>query len=94
MTINYKAKVRVNELLPGVIHVNQTARIQTVNEQQNPLYYQYLKNLKQLIGHGVSLNTSFNVNHQPIVEHPIQAISTFYGSGLDALVIGDFLIEK
>lgn len=94
MTINYKAKEGVGNILSGVIHVNQTARVQTVNKQQNPLYYQYLQNLKQLIGHGVSLNTSFNVNHQPIVEHPIQAISTFYGSGLDALVMGNYLLEK
>lgn len=94
MTINYQAKEEVEDILSGVIHVNQTARIQTVNEKQNPLYYQYLQNLKELIGHGVSLNTSFNVNHQPIVENPIQAISTFYGSGLDALVIGDYLLEK
>jgi carbamoyltransferase len=94
MTINYKAKQGVENILCGVIHVNQTARIQTVNENQNPLYYQYLQKLKELISHGVSLNTSFNVNHQPIVENPIQAISTFYGSGLDALVIGDYLIKK
>ncbi len=94
MTINYAAKEGVEDVLLGVIHINQTARIQTVNKEQNPLYYQYLLNLKQLTGHGVSLNTSFNVNHQPIVEHPIQAISTFYGSELDALVIGDYLIQK
>lgn len=94
MTINYSAKSGVEDILLGVIHINQTARIQTVNKNQNPLYFQYLQNLKQLIGHGVSLNTSFNVNHQPIVEHPIQAIYTFYGSGLDALIIGDYLLEK
>jgi carbamoyltransferase len=94
MTINYSAKEGVGNILSGVIHVNQTARIQTVNETQNPLYYKYLQHLKNLIGHGVSLNTSFNVNHQPIVEHPIQAIYTFYGSGLDALIIGEYLLEK
>ncbi|MCO5233263.1 MAG: hypothetical protein M9888_05965 [Chitinophagales bacterium] len=94
MTINYQAKEGARQVLPGVIHINDTARIQTVNAQQNALYYEYLKELKRLIGHGVSLNTSFNVNHQPIVENPIQAISTFYGSGLDALVIGDYYLEK
>lgn len=94
MTINYGAKPGVADLLPGVIHINHTARIQTVNEQQNPLYYQYLQHLKSITGHGVSLNTSFNVNHQPIVENPVQAISTFYGCGLDALIIGSYLLEK
>ncbi len=94
MTINYKAKDGVKELLPGVIHVNDTARIQTVTEKSNLLFYQYLQELKKLTGHGVTLNTSFNVNHQPIVENPIQAVSTFYGSGMDALVIGKYLLKK
>ena len=94
MTVIYAAKPSIQELLPGVIHVNNTARIQTVRQQQNSLFYEYLSELKKLTGHGVSLNTSFNVNHQPIVENPIQAISTFYGSGLDALVIGNYWIKK
>lgn len=94
MTVNYKAKSDMKDILPGVIHINNTARIQTVSKQSNPLFYEYLRELKNISGHGVSLNTSFNVNHQPIVENPIQAISTFYGSGLEALVIGDRLLLK
>lgn len=94
MTINYSSKQNVRDELPGVIHVNDTARIQTVRQNQNPLYFKYLNNLKDLTGHGVSLNTSFNINYQPIVENPLQAISTFYGSGLDALILGDFLLLK
>ncbi|MCO5229653.1 MAG: hypothetical protein M9958_00715 [Chitinophagales bacterium] len=94
MTINYSAKPEVKRLLPGVIHINNTARIQTVNSSQNPLYYELLQELKRLTGHGIALNTSFNVNHQPIVENPVQAISTFFGSGLNSLIIGNYWITK
>lgn len=94
MTVNYKTQSDMKNLLPGVIHVNHTARIQTVSEQSNSLFHEYLQELKKLTGHGVTLNTSFNVNHQPIVENPVQAISTFYGSGLEALVIGEYLLSK
>ncbi len=94
MTINYAVKEHVKEILPGAVHVDNTARIQTVNKMQNPLYHEYLQHLKKLTGHGVSINTSFNVSHQPIVENPVQAISTFYGCGLDALVIGKYLLLK
>lgn len=94
MTINYAAKNGVKDWIPGVIHINNTARVQTVHPLQNPLYCEYLKHLKSKNGHGISLNTSFNVNQQPIVEHPIQAISTFYGSGLDLLIIGSFVTKK
>lgn len=94
MTINYEVKEGVKDILPGAVHVDNTARIQTVRASQNSLYYAYLSELKNLTGHGMSLNTSFNVSHQPIVESPLQAISTFYGCGLDALVIGNYLLVK
>jgi carbamoyltransferase len=58
------------------------------------LYRAYLEQLKKLTGHGVSLNTSFNVNRQPIVHSPYEAIGTFFSCGLDALVAGDFVVEK
>ena len=80
--------------IPGVIHVDNTARIQTVRPDQNALYYEYLAHLKSLIGHGVSLNTSFNRNNEPIVNTPIEAISAFYGSGMDGLVIGNYFLKK
>jgi carbamoyltransferase len=92
MTINYE--VIDAALAPSITHVNQTARIQTVNAHQNLLYHSYLKNLKKEIGIGISINTSFNRNQEPIVHQPIEAVSSFYGSGMDALIIGDFLLEK
>jgi carbamoyltransferase len=94
MTINYDCTELAQEQIPGVVHVDQTARIQTVDAVSHPLYRQYLQQLKEHTGHGVSLNTSFNVNRQPIVHNPYEAIGTFYSCGLDALVMGDYLVEK
>jgi carbamoyltransferase len=92
MTINYQVKAGHN--IPSITHVNNTARIQTVNEEQNPLYFAYLRELKEKIDVGMSINTSFNRNQEPMIHNPIEAISAFFGSGMDALVIGDFLLEK
>ncbi len=94
MTITYDANEFAQQNIPGVVHVDQTARIQTVNSSDNIRYYELLKNLKQINGHGVVLNTSFNLSHEPIVCSPRDALATFHSSGLDALIIGSFLIEK
>ena len=59
-----------------------------------PLFHAYLASLKQHTGYGVSINTSFNVNQQPIVNTPLEAIATLYGCGIDAMIIGPYLAEK
>ena len=94
MTITYDVKPDAVEKLPSVTHVDRTARIQTVTEKQNPLFYQYLKELKNLIGVGVTMNTSFNVKGDPIVNTPYQALGTFYGSGMDTLILGNYVVNK
>jgi len=94
MAIAYDVKSNFVDRIPSVTHVDNTARIQTVNQKQNPLFYNYLENLNQLIGFGITLNTSFNVKGQAIVNTPENAIETFYGSGLDSLIVGDYLINK
>jgi len=92
MTINYE--VKKGQSMPSISHVNKTARIQTVNQNDNALFYSYLQELKKKIGVGVSINTSFNRNQEPVIHSPIDAISAFYGSGIDAILIGDFLLQK
>lgn len=94
MTITYDVKESQGTKIPAVTHVDNTARIQTVNQKQNPLYYQLLLQMKQITGMGVVLNTSFNRNREPMVCSPLDAISCFYGSGLDCLVMGNFVMEK
>lgn len=80
--------------LAGVTHADNTCRVQTVNRQQNARYYDLLSACHETLGHGVLLNTSFNLSHEPIVRTPREAIASFYASGLDALIIGSYLLKK
>ncbi|MFB2937907.1 carbamoyltransferase [Aerosakkonemataceae cyanobacterium BLCC-F154] len=80
--------------IPAVRHVDGTARIQTINRQQNPLYYDLIKAFQMRTGVPVLVNTSFNTRGEPIVCSPRDAIECFWTSPLDALIIGSFLLEK
>lgn len=82
------------ERIPAVVHVDGTARPQTVTAESNPRFYRLLRCYKELTGIGVVLNTSFNLNDEPIVCSPRDAIRTFFSSGLDILVIGTHVVEK
>lgn len=75
-------------------HVDGTARVQTVNRAQHPLYYDLLNEFDALTGVPVLVNTSFNTRGEPIVRTPRDALECFWTSPLDALVIGPFLLEK
>lgn len=80
--------------IPAVRHVDGTARVQTINRAQHPLYYDLLKAFQRRTGVPVLVNTSFNVRSEPIVCTPRDALSAFFASPLDALVIGSFLLQK
>jgi carbamoyltransferase len=80
--------------IAAVVHVDGTARIQTVRSSDNELYYGLIRNYVARTGVPVILNTSFNLKGQPIIETPRDALMTFYGCGLDALVMGDYLVRK
>lgn len=80
--------------IPAVRHVDGTARVQTVNREQHPLYYELLKAFQIRTGVPVLVNTSFNTRGEPIVCSPRDAVESFWTSPLDALVIGSFLLEK
>jgi carbamoyltransferase len=80
--------------IPAVRHVDGTARIQTINQQQHKKYYDLIKAFKEKTGVPVLVNTSFNTLGKPIVCTPRDALECFWGSPFDALVIGSFLIEK
>lgn len=82
------------DLIPAVRHVDGTARIQTINRQQHPLYFDLVKAFHERTGIPVLVNTSFNTRGEPIVCTPRDAIECFWTSPLDALVIGSFLLEK
>jgi carbamoyltransferase len=81
-------------LLPAITHVDGTARLQTVSRDSSERYHRLIKEFEKLSGVPVVLNTSFNIMDQPIIESPINAIRCFFSTGLDVLVIGDFIVEK
>jgi carbamoyltransferase len=80
--------------IPAVRHVDGTARIQTINREQNEPYYDLIKAFEQHTGVPVLVNTSFNTRGEPIVCSPRDAVECFWTSPLDALVIGPFILEK
>jgi carbamoyltransferase len=80
--------------IPAVRHVDGTARVQTINRRQHPLYYDLLRAFERRTGVPVLVNTSFNTRGEPIVCTPRDAIESFWTSPLDALAIGSFLLEK
>jgi carbamoyltransferase len=80
--------------IPAVTHVDGTTRPQTVEKEVNEKYHRLIKEFEKITGIPVLLNTSFNVSGEPIVESPQQALQDFYATGLDALVLGDYIITK
>jgi len=82
-----------NDGIPGVTHVDGTARIQTVTRNQNERYYDLISIFYKKTGIPMLLNTSFNCQ-EPVVEIPEDAVATFKKCGLDILVIGNWLITK
>ena len=85
-------KVKTDKV-PGVTHIDNTARIQTVNKEQNNKLYELIREFYNITGIPMLLNTSFN-RHEPIVETPQNAIRTFKRTGLDMLIINDWIIRK
>jgi len=82
------------KIIPGVTHVDGTARLQTVNEQQNPTFYKLIKCFFEMTGIPLVLNTSFNRLGEPIVHTIDDALDVFSKTGMDALFIGACLIYK
>ena len=81
-------------VLPAITHVDGTARLQTVHPETNPRFYRLLKEFGKNSGVPVLLNTSFNVMGEPIVESPNDAIRCFFTTGLDYLVMGNYILSK
>ena len=94
MILAFQAREEVKPKIPAALHVDGTGRPQTVEKETNPRYWDLINEFRKISGVPVVLNTSFNVAGQPIVCTPKDAIGTFYICGLDALSIGDFIVEK
>lgn len=78
----------------SVAHVDMSGRIQTVNQQSNPKMHLLLSKMKEKTGHGLTINTSFNANNEPIVCSPEDAINGFLNTEMDVLAIGSFIALK
>lgn len=79
--------------IPAVVHVDGTVRPQMVEPYVNPLYDRLFEEFAALAGEHVLLNTSFNVQGEAIVCHPRDAIRCLFDSGLDYLVMGNYILE-
>lgn len=80
-------KEQYRELMPGITHVDGTARVQTVSQRENPVFYELIKAFFEITGLPVVLNTSFNLRGQPIVETPEDALATFFSTQMDELIV-------
>ena len=80
--------------LPSITHVDHSARVQTVDEVQNPRYYKLIKAFGKKTGIEVLINTSFNVRGEPIVCTPEDAYRCFMRTQMDVLVLGSWVLHK
>ena len=74
--------------------MDNSSRIQTVRENDNPLFYKLISEFEKLTDVPILVNTSFNIRSEPIVESPLDAWNCFMGTDLDILIIGNFLLQK
>lgn len=89
----YPIRPEKREIIPAVTHVDGTGRLQTVTQEENPLYYRLIKAFETITGVPIVLNTSFNEN-EPIVCTPDEALDCFLRTRMDVLVMGPYLIER
>jgi carbamoyltransferase len=94
MILTFQVKKDKQVAIPAVTHVDGSGRFQLVERDVSPLYWRMLKAFRDCTGVPVVMNTSFNLRGEAMVCSPTDAIRTFYTSGMDALLIGDFLVEK
>ena len=92
----YVVGVRADKqaVIPAVTHVDGTGRLQTVSGAYGSRYYKLVETFGKATGVPVLLNTSFNLRGEPIVNTPAEAFNTFHHSGMDVLVLGDYVVEK
>ncbi|MDH5638486.1 MAG: hypothetical protein OEZ04_08345, partial [Nitrospinota bacterium] len=100
MTEEQKALFGIEKLnvprsdLPAITHVDYSARLQTVDGENNPVFYAMIKKFEKLTGSPVIINTSFNVRGEPIVHSPEEAYTCFMRTDMDYLALGPILVDK
>jgi carbamoyltransferase len=94
MTITFDVAEQWKSRIPEVVHEDGTARVQVVQRDTSPRYYELLEHMEALTGNGVVLNTSLNRRGEPMVCCPADALDMFLGSDLEYLVLEDYLVTK
>lgn len=94
MTLAFRIKKEMTKEIPAVVHVDGTARVQTVEKKVNPKYWNLINNLNRLNGSPCVLNTSMNIAGMPIALKPDDALFTMEKMKLDYMVLGDYLVKK
>jgi carbamoyltransferase len=94
MLLVKRVRPQWRDKVPAIVHVDGTARVQTVRREHNERLYELIEQFALLTGVPVLLNTSFNVKGEPMVETPEDAIKCFLGTGIDYLVLDDLVMAK
>ncbi|HRZ85780.1 MAG TPA: carbamoyltransferase N-terminal domain-containing protein [Candidatus Paceibacterota bacterium] len=94
MLMVYPIKKKFHKIIPAVTHVDGSGRLQTVSRYQNKNYYDLIKRFGKLSKVPMLINTSFNIRGEPIVCTPYDAYKCMMGTGIDYLVIGNFLVSR
>jgi len=94
MLLTARVRPEKRHEIAAVVHADGTARLQTVDRKSNPRFHRLIERFRERTGTPVLLNTSFNVAGEPIVLTPADALRCFYGSGIDTLALGNYLVAK
>ncbi|MDD3064926.1 MAG: carbamoyltransferase C-terminal domain-containing protein [Endomicrobiaceae bacterium] len=94
MIVNVKVKKEKQKDIISAVHINNTARIQNVKKNINPVFYKILSSFRRKTSTGVLLNTSLNKKGQPIACAPSDALDIFYSTPLDFIIIGKYIVTK
>lgn len=94
MLVVAKVKKKWQKAIPSVVHVDGSARVQTVKEELAPKYYELIKRFKELTDIPILLNTSLNIRGMPIVETPHEVIELYLSGKIDYLIIDNIVVKK
>lgn len=94
MLMVYPIKKKYHKIIPSVTHVDGSGRLQSIRRADNKLYYDLIKEFGKLSGIPILINTSFNIRGEPIVLSPYYAYRCMMGTGIDYLVMENFLIKR
>ena len=94
MVVTFPVSDKVRDQIPAVVHVDGTARIQSVHRETNPLYSRLIGEFAKASSVPILINTSLNINEQPTVNSPLDALPTYCCSGLDVVFLGPYRLSK